>query len=194
MYKVNFYLKIFIILLVMMSVAMTFNYYILWALLIALSIFNFFFNNKKILLIDCILVTILLLSYIYRPLIYVYKIAFIVNIIISFIDSFTSKEKKFFKILFKDMEKKNRRNEFYEQKYNYILETNKKLSNEVYKIDLINEDKINSDLERHYLQSKIRFNGYCDIEDKKVTFKWTYIDTIILIVSIILFVLCIIFR
>lgn len=194
MYKVNFYLKLFVILLVMMSVAMTFNYYILWALLIALSIFNFFFNNRKILLIDCILVAILLLSYISTPLLYVYKIAFILNVVISFIDSLTSKEKKFFKILFKDMEKKNRRNEFYEQKYNYILNTNRKLSNEVYKIDLINEDKINSDLERHYLQSKIRFNGYCDIEDKKVTFKWTYIDTMIFILSIILFVLCIIFR
>ena len=58
----------------------------------------------------------------------------------------------------------------------------------------MNEDKIDNDLERHYLQSKIRFNGYCDIEDKTVKFKWTKIDTMILIMSILLFILCVIFR
>jgi len=194
MYKINLYLKLFIIFLLMIVIAMTYNYYILWALLIALSIFNFFFNNKKVLLIDFVLISILLLSYVFHLLLYVYRIAYIISLLFTLKDILSSKEKRFFKQLFKGIDKKSRRQIFYEQKYNYVLDTNRKLSNDIYKIDLISEEKINSDLERHYLQSKIRFNGYCDLEEKKIKFKWRKRDTLILIISIILFIICIIYR
>ena len=81
MYKINLYLKLFIIFLLMIVIAMTYNYYILWALLIALSIFNFFFNNKKVLLIDFVLISILLLSYVFHLLLYVYRIAYIISLL-----------------------------------------------------------------------------------------------------------------
>ncbi len=194
MYKVNFYLKLFIVLLIMIVIAMTYNYFVLWFLLVALTIFNYLFSNKKLLLIDYSLIGLLLLSYIFDPLLYLFKIAFIVNLLFSLFDSLTSKERKFFKILFKDIDKKNRKEVFYKQNYNNVIDTNKKLASDVYKVEIMNEDKIDNDLERHYLQSKIRFNGYCDIEDKTVKFKWNKIDTMILIMSILLFILCVIFR
>ena len=194
MYKINFYLKLFIVLLIMIVIAMTYNYFVLWSLLVALTIFNYLFSNKKILLIDYALIGLILLSYIFDPLLYLFKIAFIVNLLFSLFDSLTSKERKFFKILFKDIDKKNRKEIFYKQNYNNVIDTNKKLASDVYKVEIMNEDKIDNDLERHYLQSKIRFNGYCDIEDKTVKFKWTKIDTMILIMSILLFILCVIFR
>ncbi len=193
MYKINLYLKLFIVLLLLITTAMTYNFYILWAMLGFITIVNYY-NNKKLLLISFILILILLLSCILRPFFYIFKIAFILYILISLVCSLTSKEKKFFKILFKDVKRKNKKTLFYDSHYNNILETNRKLSNDVYKIDLVSDNKLNDDLERGYLQSKIRFNGYCDVSEKTVSFKWTEIDTMILMLSIILFVLCIIFR
>ena len=194
MYKVNFYLKLFIALLLMIVTAMTYNYYVLWMMLCFVSLINYYYGNKKLLTISFILLLVLLLSYELRPFFYVYKLAVLVYILISLCCCFTTKEKKFFKILFKDVKRKNKKTLFYDSHYDSILEANRKLSNDTYKIDLINENKLNDDLERSYLQSKIRFNGYCDIDDKTVSFKWTYVDTMILILSIILFILCIIFR
>ena len=194
MYKINFYLKLFIVLLIMIVIAMTYNYFILWSLLLGLTIFNYMLDNKKLLTIDMILFVMILIVRVFNPFLYIFKIIFIINVILSLFDSLSSKERKFFKILFKDINNKNRKELFYKQNYNYVLGTNKKLASDVYKVEIMNEERINDDLERHYLQSKIRFNGYCDIEDKTVTFKWTKIDTMILLLSILLFIICIIFR
>lgn len=194
MYKINFYLKLFIVLLIMIVIAMTYNYFILWSLLLGLTIFNYMLDNKKLLTIDMILFVMILIVRVFNPFLYIFKIIFIINVILSLFDSLSSKERKFFKILFKDINNKNRKELFYKQNYNYVFDTNKKLASDVYKVEIMNEERINDDLERHYLQSKIRFNGYCDIEDKTVTFKWTKIDTMILLLSILLFIICIIFR
>ena len=194
MYKINFYLKLFIVLLTLIVIAMTYNYVVLWTVLVALIILHYMLNSKKLLFIDYILIGLLFISYIFNPMLYFFKILLMVNVILSLFDSLSSKERKFFKILFKDIDKRNRKEIFYKQNYNNVLDTNKKLANDVYKVEIMNEDKIDNDLDRHYLQSKIRFNGYCDIEDKTVTFKWNKIDSMILIMSILLFILCIIFR
>ena len=193
MFKINFNLKLLIVLLTMIALAATFNYIILWSALILLLLIKFSIKNYKILFIDFLLIIFLILSYKFNIFMPIFKVGYFINMIYTFYLLLTDQEKLFIESLFK---KSSEREIFYKENYEKIINRNRNKveSNYDVDIDIINEDVINNDLERLYLQSKIRYLGYKDKKENNIKFEWNSIDAIVLMVVTLLFVLSIIFR
>ncbi len=179
MYKINIFLKIFILLLSVVIAIISNNYIVLWFLISILFLINLLCNNKKQLLINFLLTIIITISNRFYIFLLIFKIIFIFNVIYTFYDTLLTKEKYFFI-------EKNTKNKFFEKNYNFFYNKNKKIIiNKYYKISNLNFVTI-KDLQRHYLQSRIRFNGYFYNYNN---FYWDRIDTLILLFSIILFII-----
>ena len=185
MYKMNFYLKLIIILFVSIITVVTNNYVILWSFFALIVLIK----CKEHMISNLILLIVLLSSYLLSILLIIYKILFILDMLVLFVKTLTFNEKKALQMLFK-RNNKSLRISFYEENFDNIVEYNKTKIKELYKDDVSIDDKIESDLERHYLQARIRFYGI----NNSITFKWTYIDIMILILCIILFILLFILR
>ncbi len=191
MYKMNLYLKMILTLLSIIITIITGNYIILWILLVCLTFLNYR-KDRHLLIIDLILIISLAISSRIGDFLILYKLLFIVSIIVTFIYFLTKEENKQLKLLFGKDSNNSTRDSFYNKYYNSILESNRKKVIDKYG-DISFDEKVNNDLERKYLQSRIRFNGFVNknIYDR---IKWNRIDIMILILAILLFCIMIIFR
>lgn len=193
MYKVNFYLKLLILFLTFVIVALTSNYIILWFLLAILTFIHFYSKNKKLIFLDLLLVVFLGVSYKLCSLLFLYKIIYLIDIVITFIISLLFKEKRFFKLLFNMYDNKSNKTRFYEENYNDILLNNENKAFVKYGSDISINDKSKEDLDRKYLQAKIRFYGYNE-RNTPLFFKWTKTDSILLALVLIIFIILFILR
>lgn len=193
MYKMNLLLKIIIIFLVVLSIIISNNYITLWALLVLLTFYNY--KNIKLLVIDVFLIILLAVVSRITDLLLLYKIIYLFDLIYTFILTISFKDKRLFKYLFKKYENKTLKEEFYDANIKDILDYNEKQKDKLYNESVSIDDKIIRDLDRKYLQSKIRFNGYSRDSNKTVNVTWNKIDTMLLILSIIVFIIiCLIGR
>ena len=187
MYNMNFYLKFLILILSIIITIFTGNFIVLWLLLFILTFINLWSDHKKQLLFDFVLIVLLAVANRINELLFIYKILFIINIIITFVVSLTEDEKYFLKKI-RESENKNLKNNFYKKYYEKINDENLKKNKNIYGDEIINEDVVNEDLERHYLQSKIRFYGY-EKKDEKIIFKFEKIDFVLLFFVIFVFII-----
>ena len=184
MYNMNFYLKILILILSILITVFSGNFIVLWLLLFILTFINLWSNHKKQLLFDCILIILLALVNRVNELLFIYKILFIINLIVTFISCLVDDEKK----IIKKSDNKNLKNIFYKNNYKKIYEKNFNKIKNIYGDEIINDDIVLEDLERHYLQSKIRFYGY-EKKDEKKFLKFEKIDFAILLFVIFVFII-----
>ena len=82
---------------------------------------------------------------------------------------------------------------FYNNYFERIKDENIKKIQENYLNEDINNEIISKDLDRLYLESKIRFNGY-NKSNNEYSINWTKIDSMILALSIILFIIIFVMR
>lgn len=193
MYKMNLLLKIIITFFVVLSIIISNNYITLWALLVLLTFYNY--KNIKLLVIDVFLIILLAIVSRIIPLLVLYKIVYLFNLIYTFILTISFKDKRLFKYLFKKYENKSLKEEFYNANIKDILDYNEKQKEKLYNESVSIDDKVIRDLDRKYLQSKIRFNGYSTDNNRTVKLAWNRIDTMLLLLSIIVFIIiCLIGR
>ncbi len=190
MYKMNLFLKILITLLLTIVIILSNNYYVFWLLLlinIGLSIYK---EDKITVTINLANLVVLFLSNYIKTFLLVFKLLFIINLVVSFLHFISEDEKKYIKSNYKGRRKNSLRIALYEKVFPKVLEKNKKKAKDIYGDNIDVDDKIEQDLERLYLQSRIRFYGF----NNTYTLKWTYIDTLILFFSLVIFILLMIVR
>lgn len=185
MYSMNFYLKLLIVLLSIIITIISNSFIVLWLLLFILTFINFWSHNRIQFIIDLCLILLLAVASRISSLLVLYKLLFIFNIVFSLVESFTTNEKKWLNELFKK-DNSSLRERYYANNYNCIYEYNEKMRNANYSDDISFDNKISSDLERHYLQARIRFYGY---KKEIESFTWNKIDIIILIFSLFVFII-----
>lgn len=188
MYKMNIFLKLILTFLTLLVLLFTNSYIILWLLLLVITFLNYR-KSKNILIYDILLVVLLAVVSRVNYLTVLYKILFFINIIITLFYYLSLKEKKCLYSLYKG-DKTNPKEKFYELVFNDTFENNKKIVNNKYG-DINFDEKIQYDLDRKYLQSKIRFNGYYR-KSNNLKIVWNKIDTMILLFSILIFIIMII--
>ena len=188
MYKMNIFLKLILTFLTLLVLLFTNSYIILWLLLLVITFLNYRKSNN-ILIYDILLVVLLAVVSRVNYLTVLYKILFFMNIIITLFYYLSLKEKKCLYSLYKG-DKTNSKEKFYELVFNDTFENNKKIVNNKYG-DINFDEKIQYDLDRKYLQSKIRFNGYYR-KSNNLKIVWNKIDTMILLFSILIFIIMII--
>ena len=187
MYKVNILIKFIALLLTIAIVLLTNNRIILWLLLVLLTFYNVFKNkSKKLLLIDLILIVLLGLSTNIEICLILFKFLFIFNLLITFYKSLTYDDKK--SIFKKDT---STRTNYYEKNFDRIVKNIEDKRKNIYDNDVSIDDRIESDLERSYLQSKIRYYG---LYKKDRWYNWNRIDTLILLFVLVVFVTLFILR
>lgn len=193
MFKMNLYLKLIII--ISFSILLLFinNYIVLLLLLLLLFVVGLLVKNAKSLLIDLLLLLLFILSCYFPFVLVIYKILFIFNMIYLFIKNLSIKEKKYFYGLNNKYDKSSRREFYYSQVFEDIKNKNLKRAKNIYSDDVSIDNVIESDLERSYLQAKIRFYGYKDESFDSIKFSWRRLDTEIALFCVIIFILCIIF-
>ena len=186
MYKMNILLKIFITLLIITIVVITNNKIILWLLLFIMSLYHL--NKYKLLLIiDLLLVVLLGLSVNYDACLLLFKIIFLADYFISFYKKLSIDDKK---ILFR--KKTTSKMMYYEDNFDKIINKINDNKNRLYNKDVLIDKKVEEDLARSYLQARIRFYGTSYKNKKKI--KWNKIDTLILLLSIIIFLIFFLLR
>lgn len=189
MYKPNLFLKIIITVLIAIIVAITNNYSLLWLMLLLISLINYIYKNNFQLFFDLIMVFILISGKYIWGMILIFRIIFLISLLLSFKGSLEIEEKQFIKNLYFPENNKKLKNKLFKKIFDDVVEKNKEEKEKIYTEEVFLDNKIEKDLDRLYLQSKIRFYGR-----KTVDFKWCYIDTLILIVSIVMFIIFIIVR
>lgn len=193
MYRMNLLLKIIVCFLIILTIIISNNYITLWALLVLLTFYNY--KDNKLLIFDVFLIILLAIASRIDGLLFFYKLFYLFVLIYTFYFNITFKDRRLFKYLFRKYENKSLKQEFYDNNINDILDYNEKQKNKLYNESVSIDDKVVRDLDRKYLQSKIRFNGYCTKRMKTVKLNWNTIDTMILTLFILLFlIVCLIGR
>lgn len=192
MYKMNLYLKIIITFLALLVIIISNNYITLWFLLLVFTYINLFNKKYKLLSLSFILIFLLAVANRLEDYLIVYKVAFIFSILISFMNYLNSKDKKYIKYCFDNNRNKTLREDFNNEYFDKIYQYNKNMVNDKYG-DVSFDNKIENDLERKYLQSRIRFNGY-GLNNSNNKIEWNRIDVLLLIFSILVFCIMIIIR
>lgn len=188
MYKMNIFLKLILTFLALLILLFTNSYIILWLLLLVITFLNYR-KSKKILTYDILLIILLAVVSRINYLTVLYKLLFCIDVIITLFYYLSLKEKKYLYSIYRD-DKTNPKEKFYESVFNAVFENNKKIVNNKYG-DINFDEKIQYDLDRKYLQSKIRFNGYYK-KNHNLKIVWNKIDTMILLFSILIFTIMII--
>ena len=187
MYKMNLLIKFIVTVLTIAIVILTNNRIVLWLLLVLLSFYNLLKNkSKKLLLIDLILVILLGLSTNHYICLLLFKLLLIFNFSITVLKSVTYND-------FKDVFKQNvsSKTYFYEDNFDKVVKRINDKKNAIYDKDISIDHKIESDLERLYLQSKIRYDG---LYKKNKWDNWSKIDILILLFVVIVFIILFILR
>ena len=187
MYRVNIFLRIILFFLALIALLVANNLVVLWVLLVILTFINYR-KSKILLLIDFILIILLAISSRIIDLLIVYRIVYIVDMVLTFIYFLSEDDKVLFKYRKSNVIKKE---DFYEKIFNDVYEENENKVKEKYReIDF--DDRIDYYLDRKYLKSKIRYGTFS--KEEKVSYEWNKVDSMILILSIITFILLIIYR
>lgn len=181
MYKMNILLKFIFTLLTIAIVFITNNRIILWLFLLLLTFYNLYKDKKILLVIDIILIILLGLSKDNEIFLISFKIIYIINYILTVCNSLT------FDIGIGKSTKIN----YFENNFDKIVERINENKNKLYDESVSIDNKIETDLERNYLQSKIRYYNY---SSKSKWYNWNRIDTLVLIIILIIFVLLFILR
>ena len=187
MYKMNSLLKFIVAILTIAIIVITNNRIILWLLLVLLTFYNFLKNKSKLLVfIDLILVVLLGLSTEKEIFLLIFKAIFIVNYLLTIYKSLSLKDKK-------NLVRENRslKHNYYEENFDRIVRNINEKKELMYDKDVSIDYKIERDLERAYLQSRIRYNT---ISKKNKWYNWNKIDTMVLFLYLILFVILFILR
>lgn len=187
MYKMNLLLKFIIVILTLAIVAISNNRIVLWLLLFVLTFYNFFKNNKVLLFIDLVLVFLLGLSTKTDVGLILFKIIFIINYLITVYLSLSLEDKK---VLVK--ENHSEKEKYFEDNFDKIVKNINEKKNKLYDKETPIDGKIERELERKYLQSRIRYYGINFSNNS--FYKWTKIDTMILLLAVVLFALFFILR
>ena len=182
MYKMNELLKFIIVILTISIVILTGNRIILWLFLFPLTIYHFYKNKKILMIFDFILVLLLAFSTHYIFCLYIFKVLYLIIYLLTV--------KKHFNIYKKD--NKSSKIKFYEEHFDKIVKDINKRKKEIYDEDVNIDSAIERNLERSYLQAKIRY--YDIINDDVNKIKFNRIDILILCLSIIIFLILFILR
>ena len=183
MFKIDLILKIMLFIITIFITVITNNKIILWLLLMILSFYNLY-KNKKLLLISIILTILLALSVDKENFLLIYKILFIINVVLTFYSTLTNEDKKYL------FQKKETKLDFYENNFDRIVKNIEIKKSNMYDKDISIDNRIENDLERQYLQSKIR---YYSVYSKRNNV-WNIINMILLILIIILIILLFVLR
>ncbi len=192
MYKMSVFLKLIILLLLTIVVIVTNNYFVLWLLLVLLTFINFKLKHRLEFIIDLILIILLILVIVYSKFLVLYKLLLIINLILTTIRVLEDREKSFLKSTFTHKNNKYYRTKFYEDSFNKIYDDNKKKVIEEYNNASLVDDTIEDSLERKYLQARMRFYGYK--ENNEEFLEWTKLDTMILMLFLLIFMILLILR
>lgn len=187
MYKMNLFLKIIIVILSIVGVIVTNNYYVLFAALIISGILLLI--NKKYLTftLNAFLLIFLIFSLSINHLII--KTFLILIIFYLFYIYLSIRQRQYFKGKYYNYSNNNRRESFYERNFNNAL-TNIKNNKEMnYDKEVDIDDKLERDLERNYLQSRIRFYGFKNVNNYHYESSWKRLDYMILLLAIVLFII-----
>lgn len=190
MYRMNLYLKIIIAILAIISVVITNNYYVL-LVFCSLNLILLFINRR----IFAFVLTLFLLLYLIFGISLNYliiKIFLIIIIIYIFFIYLSIRQRHYLKNKYYPRNNNNRRGQFYEKNYNYALTNIKNNVDLNYEKEVEIEKKLRKDLERNYLQSRIRFFGFRVVNNNHYESRWEKIDYLILLLSIVLFIIIII--
>lgn len=181
----NKFLKIILSFLIILAVIITNNKIILWVFLLLLTIYNFYKNNKLLILADIILVAFLALSLNYDFALFLFKIGYIITFLYTLYLSYFSVYKGVVKVRRKKLQIL-----FNEENFDNIVNKINNKKDEYYEEDVNVNEEIERDLNRKYLQSRIRFYGFNKITTyKKKNNSWLVIDTLILLFAIIIFII-----
>lgn len=184
MYKMNLLLKFIIVILTIALVVIINNRIILWLLLVLLTFYNLL-KNKKLLLIDFVLVILLGLSTSNIIYLLLFKILFIFNYLITVYKGLTTDEKK---ILVR--ENSSAKIDYFEKSFERVVKNINEKKIGLYDDELSIDKKIEKDLERSYLQARIRYYG---LSNNK-WYNWNRIDTLVLLLFLVIFVIMFILR
>lgn len=187
MCKTNLFLRIFTFLLISVAIIFLNNYYLFIILFIYMLFLSVVDTNYKSLLLDFLILIILLLfkyTVVVKALI---QILSILNMFYILLYSFSKKEKDYFTYKLN----KNRRKEmFYRKNLDKVINNNKDKAIPIYGEKIILNNKVNKDLDKMYLYSKVRFYNYNDRISSPFDWNFTFYDflfsTILLILVIIL--------
>ena len=182
----NILLKFIFTLLTISIVVITNNRIILWLFLLLLTFYNLY-KYKKISLFVCfILIPLLGFSKDNEIFLLIFKLIFIVNFLLTIYNNLTDDDKR---LLVK--EKRTTKLDFFENNFERIVKNIKEKKQELYDEDVSIDDRIENDLERQYLQARIRYYNY---NSKKKWYNWNRIDTLVLLLLLIVFVILFILR
>ena len=180
MYKMNILLKFIVALLTIATVVITNNRIILWFLLVLLTFYNLFkSNNKLLIVIDLVLIVLLGMSTNIEICLLIFKIIFILNYLFTIYKNIFIKNNKSSKL------------DYYEENFDRIVKEIKQNKELMYDEDVSIDNKLERDLERSYLQSRIRYNT---ISKKNRWYNWNRIDTIVLLLYLAIFIVVFILR
>ncbi len=193
MYKINFYLKILLVLLISTVVCFTSNYIILWLLLVLLTCCNWKEHLSPLKVFDIVLIFLLAVAKSIDLILIFFKVLYIINLVLTFIFTLNRLDKMYLKSKFSRTNTRGLKRQFYNKnRKKAVLYVNSE-KDRLYTKDIPIDDKVESVLARRYNESKIRFNELVARELKNVRLKWTRIDSLILVLAVILFVMYVIF-
>lgn len=193
MYKINLLLKIILLVLVCIVIIFTNNPFVFWLLFFVNVGFHLFIKKYYYCFLDLIILLVLFLTSYFSQLIIVYKILLFISYLIIFIITIDTKDKIFIKMLFNKNKNKSLRSKFFESNIERVHNKNKNMIIGVYGDKNINcEQKDFIDLERLYLQSRIRFNGFLNNSNSSLKIEWSKIDVMVLLLSIVFFIILLI--
>ena len=193
MYKMNLYLKLFILLLTFIITCITGNYIVLWFLLACLTFIDLSNGRYKLIVFNLLLVVLFSLSYKKIILLIIYKVLFLISVLLTFICSLKYNDKRFFKLFFNIYDNRSIKRRFYDDNYKIVADNTLEKAKSIYPEAFSLVKKNERDLDRRYLQARIRFYGY-NGECAPIKIKWCRSDTLILILSIIVFIILLILR
>ncbi len=194
MYRINLFVRFLILIMLYVIIIFTCNPIINWLLFVTLVLLHLFFKKYYSLFLDLIVAIVLFLTNYYAQLLLPYKLCLIVLYTIFFITTLNLREKLSLNLIFNKKKNKILRSSFYDDNYKKVNVYNKEKVLEVYQREGIDIDEKNiRDLDRLYLQSRIRFNGFKGNNNNSY-FKVNKIDIMVLLLSIIIFAILFIFR
>ena len=179
----NILLKYIFTVLTIAIVVITNNRIILWLFLLLLTFYNLYKDKKILLIFDLILVILLGLSKESEMCLIGFKVLYIFNYILTICNSID--KESFIGI------RKSTKIDYFENNFDKVVERINEKKQELYDEDVSIDNRIERDLDRSYLQAKIRYYNYTS---KKKWYNWNRIDTLVLMIILIVFVLLFILR
>ena len=190
MYKMNLFLKIILLVILLLITALCSNHLLLWILFLSLTFVHFIKNMKKITILDILLFILLIfVDNIYVK--FIFKILFIITSIVTFLLLLTRNEIIFIKWILGLENNKTLKSRFKKDQLNILIKDNKKMVNKYYDGKESIDDKVASDLEKKEMLARMRFLGYKTNYNNLVE-SWCGYDTLVFVAALLLFILLLI--